>query len=100
VYFCNKITIVTMPLWGAVRVIQREIGLSGIQTGTTWGDQAGGQTGETKTEMKPAIYKTIGSAAKWTRNMRGMTGSDVYYDYCRVRGQKQREEPTRKWTKQ
>jgi len=98
-YFCNKITIVTKPLWGAVRVIQREIGLSGIQTGTTWGDQAGGQTGETKTEMKPAIYKTIGSAAKWTRYIRGMTGSDVHYDYCSVWGQRQREQPTRKWTK-
>jgi hypothetical protein len=84
-YFCNKITIVTMPLWGAVTVIQREIGLSGTQTATTWGDQAGGQTRETKTEMKPVIYKTIGSAAKWTRYMRGMTGSDVCYDYCRVR---------------
>ena len=75
-----------MPLWGAVRVIQREIGLSGNQTGTTWCDHAGGQTGETKTEMKPAIYKTIGSAAKWTRFIRGLTGSDVYYDYCSVRG--------------
>jgi hypothetical protein len=43
---------VTTSLWGAVRVIQREIGLSGAQTGTPWGDQVGGIGGEAKTEMK------------------------------------------------
>jgi hypothetical protein len=76
-YFCNEITMVTTALWGAVRVIQGEIGLSGAQTGTPWGDQVGGTGGKAKTEMKTSnIYKMIGSTAKWGRSIRVMTGSD------------------------
>jgi len=47
-YFSNEITMVTREQRGAVRVIQREIGLSGTQTGTPWGDWVGGNGGKLK----------------------------------------------------
>lgn len=78
-YFCNKITMVTRAPWGAVRVIQREIGLSGDSNGNPVERPGGGDQGKAKTEMKPAIYKMIGSTAKWVRSIRVMTGSDDSY---------------------
>lgn len=43
-YFCNKITMVTKAPWVAVRVIQREIGLSGDSNGNPVGRPGGGGT--------------------------------------------------------
>jgi hypothetical protein len=68
--------------------------------GNPLGRPGGGHQGKAKTEMKPAIYKMIGSTAKWARSIRVMTGSDEPYSYCTMRGtQPQREMTSQKHKK-